>query len=319
MFRTILKKMLSALLALTTLSASVSGFLSLPRVPSKDKTVDLSKFTLVWSDEFDGTELDRSKWGYEWWVTERKGGYWHEDMVSVRDGNLVISAQYFDEPLENRYYDQWHEKINFKPYRAGWYTGQVVTRDKYEQCYGYFECRCILPAATGLWSAFWMMNEGVFNVDGSGQDGTEVDVFESFYYKDHWWGADAISTGIHYDGYGEGHHGDSIGKWYLAGDPYKEYNTYGVEWNPDEYIFYINGHETGRLSTGGVSQNPEYLLLSVEFGGKDGVQSSDRTSTGKISKTPKENWPAEFIVDYVRCYQYNEYLPTITDGDIILK
>ena len=143
-------------------------------------------------------------------------------------------------------------------------------------------------------------------MDGSGQDGTEVDVFESFYYKDHKVGNDCIKTGIHYDGYGEDEKGDSIGKVFITNDPYTEYNTYGVEWSPTEYIFYLNGVETGRLSTGGVSQNPEYLLLSCEFAGENGKQSSDRHGTGPISQTPSANWPAEFRVDYVRCYQYKE-------------
>ncbi|MBQ7548906.1 MAG: glycoside hydrolase family 16 protein [Clostridia bacterium] len=301
MLRAPIKAMIALFISITTMLNSLGGLFG-----REKKKIDLDDFTLVWSDEFDEDELDKSKWGYEWWVTERKGGYWHEDMVSVRDGNLVISAEYKDTPLENRYYDQWHDQINFKPYKPGWYTGIVTTRGKYEQCYGYYEVRCILPAATGMWSAFWMMNEGVYNIDNSGRDGTEVDVFESFYYKDYAFGGDYISTGIHYDGYGADSKGDTIGKSYLKNDPYAEYNTYGVEWNKDEYIFYINGIETGRLSTGGVSQNPEYLLLSVEFAGKDGVQDSDRHGTGKISKTPAENWPAEFRVDYVRCYQYKD-------------
>ena len=301
MLRAPIKAMIALFISITTMLNSLGGLFG-----REKKKIDLDDFTLVWSDEFDEDELDKSKWGYEWWVTERKGGYWHEDMVSVRDGNLVISAEYKDTPLENRYYDQWHDQINFKPYKPGWYTGIVTTRGKYEQCYGYYEVRCILPAATGMWSAFWMMNEGVYNIDNSGRDGTEVDVFESFYYKDYAFGGDYISTGIHYDGYGADSKGDTIGKSYLKNDPYAEYNTYGVEWNKDEYIFYINGIETGRLSTGGVSQNPEYLLLSVEFAGKDGVQDSDRHGTGKISKTPAENWPAEFKVDYVRCYQYKD-------------
>ena len=288
-------------------SNALPAAFSLGKPVSKNE-IDMNKFTLVWSDEFDGEELDQSKWGYEWWVTMRKGGYWHEDMVSVEDGNLVIRAQHFDQPLENRYYDKWHEQINFDAYKPGWYTGIVTTRGKYEQCYGYYEVRCILPAATGLWSAFWMMNEGVFNVDGSGQDGTEVDVFESFNYKDHWWGNDCVSTGIHYDGYGEGEQSASIGRYMIKNDPYTEYNTYGVEWSPEEYIFYINGRETGRLSAGGVSQNPEYLLLSVEFAGENGVQNSDRHGVGKIDLTPSGNWPADFKVDYVRCYQYNDML-----------
>ena len=282
--------------------------LDIGKMPDKSKRIDMSKFVQVWSDEFDGTELDTSKWGSSWWITERKGGFWHEDMVRVENGNLIISAQYFDEPLENRYYDEWHDVIEFDEYRAGWYTADVTTQGKYEQTYGYFEVRCILPAATGLWSAFWMMNDQVVNVDGSGRDGTEVDVFESVYYKDHWWGNDAVITGLVYDGYGPEMQNASIGKYFIEGDPYEEYNTYGVEWNENEYIFYINGCETGRMDAGGVSQNPEYLLLSVEFSGENGVQNSDRHGTGEIEKTPAENWPAEFKVDYVRCYQYKDKL-----------
>lgn len=288
---------------LTIISPALPQKLTLGKLPSEE-TVDMSKFELVWNDEFDGDSLDMSKWGYEWWVTERKGGYWHEDMVYVRDGNLVISAQYFDEPLENRYYEKWHDQINFKEYKPGYYTGIITTQGKYEQCRGYFEVRCKLPAGRGLWSSFWMMNDGVYNVDGYGNDGTEVDVFESMYYKDHFWGDDCVIGGIHYDGYGADSKGDSIGRIFVKNDPYKEYNTYGLEWNEDEYIFYLNGHVCGRISTGGVSDNPEFLLLSVEIAGSNGVADADRHGTGKIGLTPKKNWPVEFVVDYVRCYQY---------------
>lgn len=299
-----LKSILAAIISLLMLiNPELPGMLDLGKMP-QGKTINVEEdFVLVWSDEFNDEELDRDKWGFSWWISDRKGGYWHEDMVSVKDGNLVIRAEYLEEPLPN-YYENSGIDIEYKP---GWYTGCITTRDKYEQTYGYFEVRCILPAATGMWSAFWMMNEGVYNVNDSGEDGTEVDVFESFYYKDHWWGNDAISTGIHYDGYDEEtHHGEAVGKMFIANNPYEEYNTYGVEWNENEYIFYINGVETGRTSTGGVSKNPEYLILSCEFAGENGVQSSDRHGTGEISKTPDENWPADFKVDYVRCYQYKE-------------
>ena len=299
-----MNRILSLIIALLTLlSPALPQKLTLGKQPG-DATVDMSQFELVWNDEFDGDKLDTTKWGYTWWETMRKGGYWHEDMVSVRNGSLMISTQYFDEPLEYRYgsYD-W-----VKDYKPGYYTGVITTNGKYEQCYGYFEVRCKLPAARGMWSAFWMMNGQVEHVDGFGDDGTEVDIFESMYYKDHWWGDDCVIGGIHYDGYGADEKGDSIGKVFVKGDPYHEFNTYGLEWSPEEYIFYLNGHECGRISTGGVSDNPEYLLLSCEVAGKDGVADADRHGTGKIGLTPKANWPAEFVVDYVRCYQYKDLL-----------
>ena len=291
-----IKSILSVIIVIImAINPQICEFLDLGK-PAQGQKIDMSKLELVWEDEFNGTELDKSKWGYSWWITERKGGYWHEDMVSVKDGNLVIRAEYLENPPENYYLDSG---LEMKEYKPGWYTGKVTTRGKHDFLYGYFEVRCILPAATGMWSAFWMMNEGVYNVNNSGEDGTEVDVFESFYYKDNWWGNDAISTGIHYDGYGEGHHGEAVGKFFIENNPYEEYNTYGVEWNENEYIFYINGVETFRTDFGGVSQNEEYLILSVEMKGEDGIPFERENAPGE---------EAEFIVDYVKVYQYNDLM-----------
>lgn len=293
-------RLLTAFLML--FSTTAPHKLDLPAIPSgQDLNLD-ERFELVWADEFEGDTLNEKNWTYNWWEIERKGGYWHEDMVKVNDGNLVITTAYMEEPLENYYYDSWNDEMNFKDYKPGWYTGCIITERKAEFKYGYFECRAILPKSTGMWSAFWMMNNKVENVDNSGKDGTEVDIFESMFYKDTLWGyGNAVISGIHYDGYGPEGKGDSIDKWYVP-NPYEEYNTYGLEWNENEYIFYINGVETGRLSTGGVSQNPEYLLLSCEVAGDNGVAHADRHGTGKISMKPGDT--AEFIVDYVRVYQY---------------
>ncbi len=298
-----LTKIISLLISLMMLiSPTLPHLFDLPAIPSGQEINLEERFELTWQDEFNGDELDKSKWATEWWVTERKGGYWHEDMIDVKDGNLVITTAYMDEPLENKYEEIWGDSINFKPYKPGWYTGCISTINLFEQCYGYFECRAILPKSTGMWSAFWMMNDQVVDVDGTGRDGTEVDIFESMFYKDEWWGAgDAVISGIVYDGYGEAMQNASIGKW-MANNPYEEYNTYGLEWNENEYIFYINGVETGRLNAGGVSQNPEYLLLSCEVAGDNGIAHADRHGTGKMSMEPGDT--AEFIVDYVRVYQY---------------
>lgn len=287
---------------LMLISPNLPHLLDLPAIPKGQELKLEERFELAWQDEFDGDALDTTKWDDNQsvdtlhWGPVRKGGYWHKDMIEVRDGNLVIKTEYKDEPLEGNTFGSPDE------YGEGYYTGMIATHGKHEFLYGYFECRAILPKSTGMWSAFWMMNGGVYNQDGSGQDGTEVDIFESMYYKDAWWGAgDSVIGGIHFDGYDGVHQGYSVGKWF-ANNPYEEYNTYGLEWTKDEYIFYINGVECGRLSQGGVSQNPEYLILSCEIAGENGVAYADRHGTGPISLEKGET--AEFIVDYVRVYKH---------------
>lgn len=254
-----------------------------PWKPMKTKTIDLSKFRLVFDDEFLGDEINTRVWSH-YREGARKGGYWDSEQSFIRDGKLVIRTEY---------------KENGK-FGAGYYTDRIDTKKKYTQKYGYFECRCILPAAQGMWSAFWLTNESV-SVDGTpGTEGAEIDIFESpLYYRKH--KNNMITSNIHYGGYGlqTKYKNVTISQ---AVNPYEEFNTYGLEWNEDGYIFYINGVETGRSKFGGVSKCPEYMILSCEVDGVDGEPFYGWS--GLITKNKKNELPAEFVVDYVRVYQY---------------
>ena len=271
----------------------ISFFLTLfgqPGYPVSKNTVDMDKFELTWSDEFDGEEVDSTKWIGGWWdgklSTVRKGGYWNTKLATVQDGCLHISTRYYEDGLDDG--------------GAGWYSTELSTQGKFEQLYGYFEVRCILPKGSGLWSAFWMMCKGVGNEDGSGKDGSELDIYESPFYSSST--PDVVSSAIHFDGYDDAEQSKTIHKTHVyANDPYTEFNTYSMEWNSTEYIFYINGTEVGRSSFGGVSQTAEYLLLSVEVGGEEGRPGD---SWAGDSITTNTEAPTDFIVDYVRVYQY---------------
>ena len=257
-----------------------------PWKPKTDRTVDMSKFTLVFADEFDGEEIDLTKWTH-YRQGVRKGGYWDKDQAFLRDGNLVIRSEY---------------KADGK-YGEGFYTDRIDTRRTYLQTYGYCECRCSLPAAEGLWSAFRLSSENI--KDGTpGTQGTEIDVFESpMYYRGRLGlNNNLVSSNLHYGGYELGHRYKNVTITRVE-NPYAQYNTYGVEWNADGYIFYVNGRETGRSSFGGVSEVPEYMLLSTEF---DGVDGKPFHGWSGIAKPDAEDLPAEFIVDYVRAYQYTD-------------
>lgn len=279
--------LMSVLLAIATLFLTI---FSRPGYPT-GKKVDMDKFELTWNDEFDGDSVDPEKWAGGWWpVTDtsvRRGGYWNTKLCSVTDGALHISTAYYPEGLDGG--------------PAGWYSSQLTTQGKFEQKYGYFEVRCILPKGAGLWSAFWMMCKGVGAIDGTGEDGTEIDIFESaFYTKGREW--DTVQAALHFDGYGEEHQQRQIHQTHVYGNnPYEEYNTYGLEWNEDEYIFYVNGRKCGSSKFGGVSKVPEYLLLSVEVGGDNGVPAD---SWCGISIENNTEPPTDYIVDYVRVYQY---------------
>jgi beta-glucanase (GH16 family) len=270
-----------------SLIISLCVALDIPCYPMGEK-LDLDKFDLTFEDNFEG-ELDRSVWSghYQYGNTtvSRKGSYWNQYLAETKEGNLVIPVVYLEEGMGGE--------------GAGWYSAGVDTdadaQNGFSQKFGYFECRCILPKGSDIWSAFWLMNSGVFDEDGDGRDGTEIDIFESDCYGD--FIENAITSNLHFDGYGDAHQKHGATKFLLKNNPYEEFNTYGLEWNENEYIFYINGVETFRTDFGGVSQNEEYLILSVEMKGEDGVPSE------------RENVPAEgaeFIIDYVKVYQYKD-------------
>ena len=264
---------------------SALQFLGIAYYPFGQK-VDMDKFTLTFEDNFDG-ELDRSVWsGHYVWGDKseaRKGAYWNNNLAYTEDGNLIIPLKYLEEGMGGT--------------GAGWYSAGIDTDDDaingFSQKYGYFEVRCILPECPTAWAAFWLMNEGVYNADGDGRDGTEIDIFESDCIDDTI--KNAVTSNLHFDGYGDAHQKMGAKKFLIKGNPYEEFNTYGLEWNENEYIFYINGVESYRTDFGGVSQNPEYLILSYELGGEDGV-----ASNADLDKTKEY----QYIVDYVRVYQY---------------
>ncbi len=285
----LLKRIFASLLV--ALEVFIGWAFGIP-VHAHGSALDRSKFTQepVWADEFDGTQLDASKWGdhHKWGgeTTVRRGGYWNLAMAELKDGCLNIRTEYLEQGLDGG--------------PAGYYTCGIDTNGLFEQAYGFFEVRCKLPAGAGHWAAFWMLNNAMGNVDGSGRDGAEIDIFEAPYYFKGGSYRNAVTSNIHIDGYDEGHKSDSLGRCLVAGDPYNEFHTYGLEWSEKEYIIYVDGIQFAKSSFGGPSRAPEYLILSVEVGGENG--------------TPGDSWagdirnnsflPTSFLIDYVRVYQY---------------
>lgn len=298
-----MNKKLTKIISAVTLFCMTAGLLggcgnSVKKL-NDDKKLDLSGMSLVYEENFDG-EIDKSVWTTGFNTNIRRGGYWDPDQCFTKDGNLIIRTEY---------------KKDGK-YGEGWYSGTCSTRGLKEFKYGYFEVRCKCPAAEGLWSAFWMQSEGMTDGsnDATGKKGAEIDIMESPYYNDPANAAEkyrnTTMNTVHTGGYGDNHTSDNSGFVLVDKDMYSEFNTYGVLWTEDEYVFYINGKESWRTDFG-VSQSPEFLWLSVEIAGEANSENPDNadnkfTWSGDIRNNGADKMPADFVVDYVKVYQVKE-------------
>ena len=222
--------------------------------------------TVVWNDEFNGTSLDPAKWQTcpEW--TRQGGSYWEADNLSLNGaGKLTLKVTERNDSV---------------------FCGAIRTRGLFEQKYGYFEVRCKVPQIHGGWAAFWLMPRQ--NKPGNqGNDGTEIDVFESI---NGWNGK--VNHAVHWDGYGVEHQKASQSA--DRPDIYDNaYHKFGMKWTPTEYIFYVDDQESWRTSAGGISDVAQYLKLTLEV-------SSDTWPGNWGNQTTK---PINWMVDYVRVYK----------------
>ena len=246
-------------------------------VTPRGEMLDLTGYKLVFVDEFDGSSLNTDVWEYRG-SGERRGGFNAETQVEVRDGKMIMTGEY----------------LTHGEYGEGWYTAMIKLKERY--CKGYFEIRCIVNDEPEFWSAFWIQADAPYDsaVSKGGIGGAEIDIFESANTADSK-NENAVTHAIHcagVDGVKEDFQSLRLGAFY-GNDIYNEYNTYGLEWTDDEYIFYINGVETRRSSFGnGVSEVMEDVIVSLEIPDEE-----------KLATLNKDTYKAEYIIDYVKIYQ----------------
>lgn len=230
-------------------------------------------YTLSWSDEFDGTSLDTTKWGYRS-LGVRRDAVNVQNAVSVGGGSLTITT----------YTDNGKH-----------YTGMIATQGKFEATYGYWEARIAFHERPGMWSAFWIQSPTMGNPIGDpGTAGMEIDVVEHRAVTSG--GVDVSNKAahnLHWDGYGADHKskGTVTGNLGLA----TGWHTYAVEWTPMTYSFFVDDRLT--YSANPVSNRTEYILLSSEV--EDDSWAGDIPTGGYGSLATSTT---KMDVDYVRYY-----------------
>ena len=248
---------------------------------------------LVWADEFDGTELDKTKWDYRLSMMGQSWPAWTDKGVEL-DGKSNAVFKIFEEngkivssQLQTGYnfMDTPIKKTKFCGEDLQWQIGKLK-ESKYLKKYGYFECRCKLQKKKGWWSAFWIQSPIIGASLDSAQTGSEVDIMECFNP------GDIAHHNVFTGGYGEDNKYKTAGG--VEGLDINEYHTFGLHWNKEGYTFYIDGKEDGHID-GHVSQIPQFILISTEV---NGYRKESRTFTEEAKAAVGD----EFIVDYVRVF-----------------
>ncbi len=231
---------------------------------------------LIWSDEFSGTAIDRTKWTFDlggggWGNNEYEYYTDRSQNARVENGNLVIEAR--KERYRNRNYT----------------SARLKTQGLQTFKYGRIEARIKLPYGQGIWPAFWMLGDN-FSTVGWPACG-EVDIMENI-------GREPAT--VHGTLHGPGYSGaNGVGGPYtLASGAFSDnFHVFAIEWFPDHIDWYVDttlylSKKQTDLPGAWVFDHPFFIILNLAVGGYwPGYP--DQTTV----------FPQYMLVDYVRVYQ----------------
>lgn len=293
--------LLSAMMILPGTSfAAPDGHANGKDVKKQDGKNNKSEWSLVWSDEFSGKEIDRSKWTYDIgnWIVDENGN-------GITPGWGNNEKEYYTDSNENAFIDDGKLVIKAKKEKVtdqfgtyGYTSAKLKTKGLFSKKYGRYEIKAKLPVGKGLWPALWMLPEE--DKYGSWAASGEIDIMEA-------WGSrpNTVSGTIHY---GEGWPNNKYtGKEFDLPEKrgIDKWHTYALEWEPGELRWYVDGelyqtqnkwYSKGKDNAANFSypapfDQEFYLVMNLAVGG---------WFDGEVNETTK--FPSQMEVDYVRVY-----------------
>lgn len=267
---------------------------------------------LVWSDEFEGKEIDRSKWDFD-----LGNGFFNYDANQWISGWGNNELQYYTREPGNAFVKEGMLHIRALKeslHGCGFTSAKLKTKTRdgkvlFSQRYGRFEFRAKLPTGRGLWPALWMLpaEEKYGGWAASG----EIDVMEARGQEP----TKVLGT-LHYGGRWPANAQSSKDYVLPQGGTIAEFHRYAVEWEPGEIRFFVDGQQYATQSFWWSSSKkagdkgvppandadlnpwpapfdqPFILVMNLAVGGQF-LGNPDSTTV----------FPAELVVDYVRVYE----------------
>jgi len=230
---------------------------------------------------------------------------WQNDQVSLVDDQLVLRFEKNPSLAPPDSYPLFRD--NFIA------AGAVRTRSAsgsdifFENAYGFYEARIRFPQVDGMWGSFRLVNPDLHNPYYHGAFAADINIVETLEsardngFNVSWqWGLYEDALGR----YGPPRFSETaaegaspIGINIFDG----EFHTFALDWSPTEYVFLVNSQVVYRSSghpvheVGGISQNPNFLELSIEAAPWVGIFQGVAADAGYM------------VIDYVRVLNGPKY------------
>jgi beta-glucanase (GH16 family) len=228
----------------TTTSTSTTTTTTQPATSCVDSTPPLPPPSGSWActfdDEFNGTQLDTSKWSPQLTATS---GYTagippHEVCYVDNPNTISESGGYLSLSIFHVGLPRSCQGINGVSFVSAYEGGMVTSHQIFSQEYGYFQARAELPASTarGLQETLWLYPENE-TLYGPWPDSGEIDYGE-FYSSQ----PSADFPVLHYPGSTNDPNASTTAGCNVAGaSPTGQFNTYALSWTPTTITAYFNG------------------------------------------------------------------------------
>lgn len=272
---------------------------------------------LVWADEFEGNELDRSKWTPEvscWGGgnSERQCYTDRPDNIAVEGGLLLLKArkERFAGPARPP-----EIADNPNPTLVQSHTsGKVRTIGQHAWRYGRIEVRAKVPAGQGTWPAVWMMPDSP--AYGAWPRSGEIDILEAVNIGakckecEGGRGENRTISALHFGNFApQNRYVDSRTALPDLALPSDDFHIYSVEWGEGLIRFMVDDkvHLTVTADQWSTSSpnakgrpaapfdQPFYIMANLAVGGR---LSEENNAKGVAAAT----FPAQFAIDWIRVY-----------------
>ncbi|MBL0140051.1 MAG: glycoside hydrolase family 16 protein [Bacteroidetes bacterium] len=242
---------------------------------NKNSPLEDRIWDLTFVDDFSGPILNRDVWKTNVpWGQAYNGDnqeLWIDSAFRIEKGVLKIEAK--RDTVIGMVYDE-----NFHSLPKQFYitSGMIQSRDAFAQQYGYFEMKAKIPKGIGFWPAFWMMAYSGWP--------PEIDVFEILGRE-----PNLLHMTNHFSDDQGAHKQNAF--TYPGPDFSSDFHTYGIEWDPKEITWYLDGKRVFSSKVG-IPQERMYLLATFGVGGSYSGFANSSTI-----------FPAYFEIDYIKAYK----------------